>query len=400
MHSGLFLTRELLAGQAPASFESAAARKLFPLDRSPRRNQTHGDLIQAPFPFPPSAWSSGKTFVAEICLPAIPTGVNQRKQRVACSGRVGRLRPLAICSKYVQRTSKRYRGQGVPRHGDSNEDSTMLSMQRIVSLVVILLVCGLSALAGTWKTIDVPGSSSTSIYGINTAGDMAGTYLDAAGIQHGFLFKEGSFTTIDVPGAAFTSASGINDSGVITGTFSDSNGHGFLFDGTNYTTLDYPLAEFTYARGINNAGQVVGSYHSEADGLAHGFIWSDGTFTTLDPVPQSVQTTLAGINNRGKILGFYIGKRGEFFFLASADGVVHKFPADMSVSGLNDRRMIVGTVDRPSEYGFRYNLGTKAVHKLTFPGAKHETFPCGINNSGQIVGFYLTDMYHGFLWSP
>ena len=46
---------------------------------------------------------------------------------------------------------------------------------------------------------------------------------------HGFLDTGGIFTTIDVPGATSTSAFGINDSGQIVGSFYDgTTTHGFL----------------------------------------------------------------------------------------------------------------------------------------------------------------------------
>jgi hypothetical protein len=35
--------------------------------------------------------------------------------------------------------------------------------------------------------IDVPGATSTSIYGINDLGMFVGTYTDASGAQHGFF---------------------------------------------------------------------------------------------------------------------------------------------------------------------------------------------------------------------
>src|SRR5262249_20311045 len=40
---------------------------------------------------------------------------------------------------------------------------------------------------GRYTTLDVPGSTLTFAYGINDAGQIVGTYIDAAGGQHGFL---------------------------------------------------------------------------------------------------------------------------------------------------------------------------------------------------------------------
>ena len=59
---------------------------------------------------------------------------------------------------------------------------------------------------------------------INAAGIVAGFYLDANSVIHGFVrTPDGVFTPIDVLGADFTSASGINDFGVVTGGYSIGN---------------------------------------------------------------------------------------------------------------------------------------------------------------------------------
>ena len=75
------------------------------------------------------------------------------------------------------------------------------------------------------------------------AGTIAGFYLDASCVFHGFLrARDGTITTFDAPGAVNgTSPSGINPAGAITGTYFDASfvGHGFLRarDGT-FTTFD------------------------------------------------------------------------------------------------------------------------------------------------------------------
>jgi uncharacterized membrane protein len=56
-----------------------------------------------------------------------------------------------------------------------------------------------------------------------------GVFADSGFVTHGFLLDKGGFTTIDVPGSSSTSAFGINPSGQIVGVFDDSSGrHGFL----------------------------------------------------------------------------------------------------------------------------------------------------------------------------
>ena len=85
---------------------------------------------------------------------------------------------------------------------------------------------------GDFITIDEPDASMlTVLFGINSSGQIVGTYQDSVGF-HGFeLTTKGIFITIDVPGAiaGTTNAIGINSQGQISGFFTDSLGvHGFV----------------------------------------------------------------------------------------------------------------------------------------------------------------------------
>jgi hypothetical protein len=69
-------------------------------------------------------------------------------------------------------------------------------------------------------TFDPPGSVATSSGAINPAGAIAGGYIDASNVGHGFLrAKDGTFTSIDAPGALFTNAFSINPAGAIAGAY-------------------------------------------------------------------------------------------------------------------------------------------------------------------------------------
>jgi len=75
-----------------------------------------------------------------------------------------------------------------------------------------------------------------------------------------------------------TVAEGINDAGQIVGYYLDSSqvAHGFLYSGSTYTTIDDPLGtKGTVAQGINDAGQIVG-YYIDSGGNTHGFILTIG----------------------------------------------------------------------------------------------------------------------------
>src|SRR5262249_59848787 len=90
------------------------------------------------------------------------------------------------------------------------------------------------------------------------------------------------------------------------GEYNDASNHthGFLFSGGTFTTLDDPLATAgTLALGINNAGQILGYYTNTSS--AHGFLYSGGFYTTLDDPLATTETLAWGINDAGQIVGTY-----------------------------------------------------------------------------------------------
>ena len=84
-------------------------------------------------------------------------------------------------------------------------------------------------------------------------------WSDATG-SHGFLLHGGVFTPIDFPLATSTSAFGINDTGEIAGFYSDAAGnvHGFIFAGSAFSTVEVAGARGTQLTRIKNGGQVTG----------------------------------------------------------------------------------------------------------------------------------------------
>jgi len=92
---------------------------------------------------------------------------------------------------------------------------------------------------GNFRTIDFPGAGApcTAVRWINERGDMVGlfAYINEIGDcyaeppTHGFLLRQGEYTAIDFPGSTSTSVFGINDDGVMVGFFNDKKGvpHGF-----------------------------------------------------------------------------------------------------------------------------------------------------------------------------
>ncbi|MGP0105015.1 cadherin-like domain-containing protein [Rhodoblastus sp.] len=229
------------------------------------------------------------------------------------------------------------------------------------------------------------------------------------------------FTTIDEPqaGTTFTVANGINDQGQIVGTYSGGTPDGFLDDGGTFTTIDDPAATSgTQALGINNAGQIVGVSQVSGNGqiVVRGFLYSDGAYTPIsDPYTGGPVSYAQGINDGGQIVGYYFdGFGGEHGFLYNAgvyttiDDPLASDPAGAQYAetralGINDAGQIVGFYTDSAEnfHGFLDVGGTFTTidDPLAGTAANEGTFATGINASGQIVGYYddANGVGHGFI---
>ena len=167
---------------------------------------------------------------------------------------------------------------------------------------------------GVYRTLIVPGAASARAFSVNSVGQIVGDYIDTAGVRHGFVDTAGTFTTIDFPGSVDTTVTDINANGDMVGRWQDetigSGGgagegrqHGFLLQGGVFTSLDYPKADLTMAFGINQSGEVVGVFQTNIGGN-NGFTYQGGVFTPLN-APLATATTLFGVNDSGEISGSY-----------------------------------------------------------------------------------------------
>jgi len=210
---------------------------------------------------------------------------------------------------------------------DSGETTYAFGINSAGDIVGAVGIHGFLYSGGTFTPIDVPGAFSTAAEGINNNGQIVGSYRDSVG-THGFLYRDGSFTPIDVPGSgtvngAATRANGINAAGEIVGDFDSSTGtHGYLYSGGVFTIIDFPDSYFTQAFGINARGQIVGSMAFPGVGGDSGFVYSRGIFTPLnDPASNSggdLVTIALGINNAGQIVGLFTD--GEYRGFVYDDG--------------------------------------------------------------------------------
>ncbi len=204
----------------------------------------------------------------------------------------------AVAYSFLRSPSGAFTTFGVPRAGGAGLNGTRANS-----------INNSNAVAGSWTYSDVytipnhvflrtpqgfiesfsaPGAGSgefqgTLQYGLNDAGAVTGTYIDAKGATYGFVRSSsgGVFTTIIVPGDAAASALplSIDDAGAITGSFSVPAGvsHGFVRSPSGvFTPFDVPGAggaayTGTFPGSINQAGGIAG-YFIDANSTNHGFL--------------------------------------------------------------------------------------------------------------------------------
>jgi hypothetical protein len=188
---------------------------------------------------------------------------------------------------------------------------------------------------GSFTNVSLPAGDSP--YAINDAGTIAGSNGSnrfGKNPLQVFIDHAGKITTFDpapAPQQATLEALYMNDSDEVVGWYYSNitGSHSFLYDKGTVTSLP------GYVTGINNAGQVIGQYYP--NGHEMGFVYSDGTFTSIAP-PGATWTTPTGINNSGEITGTWIDSNdNENGFVGTPTGAVTS--TDLSTaSGLAGER--------------------------------------------------------------
>jgi hypothetical protein len=122
-------------------------------------------------------------------------------------------------------------------------------MRRSLSIVAILAVssaaphaatvdpCQRVVATGTFAEVAVPGADVAYVNGINSRGQIVGTYT-AGGVTSGFLLDRAEYIAVNIAGSTTTRATDINSQGVIVGSYDDATGsHGFIWNDGVVVTL-------------------------------------------------------------------------------------------------------------------------------------------------------------------
>jgi uncharacterized membrane protein len=170
---------------------------------------------------------------------------------------------------------------------------------------------------------------------------------------------------------------------------------------------------FNQLLGINNDGRVVGYFGSGAD-AAHpnnGYVvrppYSQQRFVN-ENFPGSVQTQVVGINGQGRTVGFFVDAAGVNVGFVARGGQFTAVANPLSPAaapfnqllGVNDHDVAVGFYNDAAgaAHGYSYDIRSGTFQPVNLPVAADAVTATGINNNGDISGFYVTGKTtHGFL---
>jgi probable HAF family extracellular repeat protein len=301
-------------------------------------------------------------------------------------------------------------------------------LRRPASFVGVILAAGLGALAllpaaaqatGTaasapkfvFQTLDNPADLTfNQLLGINTNGVIAG-YFGSGATGHpnkGYLltppYLSSDYANENFPGSAQTQVTALNNDGDTAGFWVSNNGtnRGFVeWNGVfaSYKDPSTPpgAGSVNQLLGIDDAGIAVGFYN-DASGNSHAYKVNQATgkFTAIT-IPDAVSTVATGINNDGDIVGYSTDSAGDTssFLLVGSSLTTYQFPdgSDTQALGINDSDQIVGSyLDANGVmHGFELSkpLGpTSTWLSVDDPNGIGSTVVNGINNAGDLVGFY------------
>jgi len=222
-----------------------------------------------------------------------------------------------------------------------------------------------------FRNENFPHSKQTQVTGLNDNGDTVGFWANKKGANFGFYTAKGKFHEVNFPGVPNSSPQmdqllGINDHGVAVGFYANGKGntrgyeyniysHRFsriLQPGVTSHNLNQNTPSLT-AAAINNHGTVAGFYTTKG-GVTDGFVLRGHSFIKLvAPYAGVTMTQAFGINDSGLVVGAYT----------------------------------TGSGSSTQTWGFTWQSGH--FNKVNDPNGVGSTFINGVNDQGELVGFYM-----------
>jgi hypothetical protein len=282
----------------------------------------------------------------------------------------------------------------------------------------------------SFTTLDATSDPAfNELLGINNNDNMTG-YFGSGAAGHpskGYYlrapYNQSGYVDLNYPHSIQTQLTGLNDEGVQVGFWSSGDhgnktdpDFGFCIAGGRFVSVNFPLGKpprtpVNQLLGVNDKNVAVGFFAGGA-GKDHGYRYTIATkkFSTV-AVPGGVSVVAAAINNAGDVAGFYTSAKGVtagFLLPPSGPATVLSFPgASLTKAlGVNDSGEVVGayrlgTGSGASTHGFTWTR-QHGFTTVDDPAGVGTTTVNGVNNAGNLVGFYTDRSGHtdGLLATP
>jgi probable HAF family extracellular repeat protein len=298
--------------------------------------------------------------------------------------------------------------------------SGILRHRHAVAIAIAGLILPFSAGAQTPSLIDL--GASTSAYGINASGQIAGCITITGGASHAFLYDAGVTTDLGTLGGNNSCGYALNAGGQVTGYADTAAGavHAFLYAGGSMTDLGTVAGTTeTVGTAINTSGAVIGyatangagippispmnllvlaEYFGQTGPQASTFLYQQGTMTQLlsDPVMEGSIIGTA-INDGGAVAGIEVypvcgipcPDGGAFLYLGGTNTPLNT--PSLFIAGataINTAGVVVGWGEDADAYDHALVFANGGVTDL---GDNMEAF--AVNSSGQVVGASNVGLY-------
>lgn len=189
---------------------------------------------------------------------------------------------------------------------------------------------------GTMTDLGPSGESSAADY-INDAGRIVGTVTSASGETSAVVWQNGAMTTLPGLGGSYTYPTGLNDEGEVVGYAGTASGQTEAVAWIDGRIVELgsgiPLA-------VDDSGQVLVNAENAAGSSLQAYVWNHG-----HPTDLPVGTDATGFNDEGQVVGYYAaGGTGSNVGFVWRDGTLTTLGAYSPVA-INDRGQILAYVD-------------------------------------------------------
>jgi probable HAF family extracellular repeat protein len=250
------------------------------------------------------------------------------------------------------------------------------------------------------------GTNESYAYGINSGGNVVGSWNTGTNGFHGFLYNGTSIEDLGRLGELNNYALNINARGDVVGFSQESNGtHAFLFRNGDRVALSAFDGMNSYGFGINGISDIVGAV--ETTGGTEAILLHDGQMVKLGTLGGTnsyaydinlvMQIAGASLTPTNTEMNAFLWQEGR---LSNLNDLIE--PGSQwslrEARCINESGEIAGWgLLNGTERGFMFKSGD-VIDLGILPGGTN-SYALGINNSNEIVGASSTASgLHGFLW--